>query len=474
MYYRSKGVSSDYFRKVGTVHLHIDGGGSENLIPKIEEIVIRLDKKGFPGKVNKIIKAVEGPQRRDRDYLHTYGSHTPGVSLQEQFEFFSTTGFGDRQKVEKDMIDSIREILNEFQNVHGIVVETERVIATIGEKNEWEDASPLLIASIDEEEVGYKRSYTAPIEIHHAFDLETGSQPPFEIDNILQDTTQRGIRVGGWFLFDRGDAWSYRSNLFAEYDDFKEIAQEYHVRLSEYLRTLERGFKIWTLVEQIIGIWKTGRIGSSKDDILSIPQLARWEMSNQEIRDFWVVAANFLGDKDPDFRNAMLHNLKRGVNYKYFLHSFSDVQRLRQLVKSLSEELREDISERIQPVLLWRTPELKQSGLFKEDYLIADPWSSKNAEGYKLRRDQRGNVQSGKKLLSNEIQLIVKRLTPLLKIELQGIRLPTFFGSREFAIMYTDLENASELRQQIEADMWESMLDGYDGIVANEVSKVGG
>ncbi|MCA1709909.1 MAG: hypothetical protein LC808_44160 [Actinobacteria bacterium] len=92
-------------------------------------------------------------------------------------------------------------------------------------------------------------------------------------------------------------------------------------------------------VEQVLGIWRRddelGRKGFK-----SVPDLARWEMACPE---FWVIAANFLGDKSPDVKNAMVQNLKRKVTYTYFVRSYADVFRLNMLRKELEDELCERI-----------------------------------------------------------------------------------------------------------------------------------
>ena len=56
-------------------------------------------------------------------------------------------------------------------------------------------------------------------------------------------------------------------------------------------------------------------------------------------RHFWVIAANFLGDRSPDVKRAMIQNLAQDVTYTYFLRSHADVLRLGLLTEQLERAL---------------------------------------------------------------------------------------------------------------------------------------
>jgi hypothetical protein len=264
----------------------MDAGSSTAVVSKVTQIVTFLQDRGFLGKLNEISKAASGPQRYDEDFRETYAIHTPGEGSQERFEIFSTTSFGERDEIGEDIIHALKHILRELSGTRGVIVEVERALATITEQGQWIATPNLLIPTIDDQKVGTLRSRTHPIEIHHALDvakLGTETEPPISIEEVLRAANELGVKFGGWFLFDKGSAWSYRSSAFTGYDDYKEEAQEYHFLLAKYLErrlaNAGREYKLWTLIEQILGIWNTGRRVSSREGVLSIAGLAEWEKS---------------------------------------------------------------------------------------------------------------------------------------------------------------------------------------------------
>jgi class 3 adenylate cyclase len=471
------------FSELGTIHLHIDGGMFAVELVKI--IVETLNREGFPSKLTPIVKAVPGPQRDDVG--ETYESHTPG-DRREELDYFSTT----RLTMDSSSREKLREVLESLSKEKGIVIEAEQVIGKGGEKISWSDnMSPDFFSS----SVGFKRAPTLPIEVHYACDIPKESAwrktPPLDLDSLLEVCSEVGIRVGGWFLFDDGgDVWAYRSNMFNE-REFKEKVQKQRDDLALYLNRLgeERGFKctVNALVERSLGVWKTplATVGHS----ITVQELARWEEDHPNLRKFWVIAPNFLGDIDQNFRRAMVRNFRRDVEYTYFLHSFADVQRLRHFAKSLSET--EDLSfifENITVVLLNRDlPEVyAMTSILHGEYFIANPplsgihqsvWS--NTQGYKLRRSRdKREIIGGRTMLSSEIENIVGKLRPLLENEIQGLRIPmdsedasSTFGR---AVIYTDLSGSTKLQEKLGDDTWAQVLLEYDYIVANEVSKLGG
>ena len=61
--------------------------------------------------------------------------------------------------------------------------------------------------------------------------------------------------LGGWFLFDKGEFWSYRSSEFVgrtgEYHYAATMGQK---RLSDHLEAYGHEYEMRTLVEQVLGI----------------------------------------------------------------------------------------------------------------------------------------------------------------------------------------------------------------------------
>ena len=80
--YRSPGIVRGYFRKLGGVHLHVDGGDNQQFILTL----LKEFEANFPGKLTAISESAAGPQRERLPRV--YASHTPGADEEEQFEYF--------------------------------------------------------------------------------------------------------------------------------------------------------------------------------------------------------------------------------------------------------------------------------------------------------------------------------------------------------------------------------------------------
>jgi hypothetical protein len=83
----SKVFPSGHFSNIDTIHVHVDGGTSRELVAAI---VDQLDNKRVDSKITYVTRYIAGPQRADLPQV--YRSHTPGTS-REQLQFFSTTLF---------------------------------------------------------------------------------------------------------------------------------------------------------------------------------------------------------------------------------------------------------------------------------------------------------------------------------------------------------------------------------------------
>lgn len=474
----SENLQPGDFRKLGTFHVHIDGDDQAH----IESLVGELGPN-FPSKVNRITgEPVPGPQRDDPDFDETYRYHTPGSLENEGFSVFSTTMLGAGSRLSLEAIDTLKHIITVVTRKTGPVVELERVVATIDECGVWTEVE--LISDPPDlwklsDECDYPRLSTLPIEIHHAIDItKKGSRPPL---NPTEDMP-KGPNIGGWFLFEKENSWAYRSNQFADWSDYEHYAKDGDTRLRKFLTELhDRGVEatLRTLVEQVLGIWRRDD-ELRRRDFKSVADLARWEMDCPE---FWVIAANFLGDKSPDVKNAMVQNLKRGVTYTYFVRSYADVFRLNMLRKELEDELcerirgglrreaaREIVSKQIRCVLIFGIDSsLKQ--LLKPDYFICPrETDDKAVEGYQLQRGAIG----GQKIDEDQVKNIIEGLSPLLHQKVEGFYLSVpqepwrqYDYTERYAIVCTDLDS-SEVTGGIRA--WQQVLALYDRIVAREGS----
>lgn len=246
--YRTEGVAPGAFRRLGTIHLHIDGAGRVDLVTSL---IKELEAAGCPGKLTAVGSSVPGPQRLE--HPETYASHTPVTGSEEQLEYFSTTSIANRPQA----LEVINRVLPRVEADECIVLELERIIATV-EKGCWVDTPVGAVSALYEHEVAYKRNPTLPFEIHHAFDVP-GDVPPLALDDLLEDTTRIGVRVGGWFTFIKDDdTWSYRSNAFVKTPDLRKHVMGEHDALDAYLKSRGlRKYRLWTIVEQVLGIWRT-------------------------------------------------------------------------------------------------------------------------------------------------------------------------------------------------------------------------
>ncbi len=474
----TQNLQPGYFRKLGTFHVHIDGDDQAHVDSLIGEL-----GPNFSSKVRRITgESVPGPQRDDPDFDETYRYHTPGSPKNENFSIFSTTMLGEDSKLSFEAINALKHIIDVVTRKTGSVVELERVVATIDEDGVWTEVElisdpPDLWKLSDECE--YPRLSTFPIEIHHAIDIpKKSSLPPLDLAKDMP----KGPNIGGWFLFEKENAWAYRSNQFADWSDYEHYAKDGDARLRKFLAELhERGVEatLRTLVEQVLGIWRRDDELRRKD-FKSVPDLARWEMTCPE---FWVIAANFLGDKSPDVKNAMVQNLKRRVTYTYFVRSYADVFRLNMLRRELEDELRkrmpgtllresarEVVSKQIRCVLLSNI-DSSVAQLLEPDYFICPrETDGRPAEGYQLQRGAIG----GQKIDEDQVNSIIEGLSPLLRQKVEGcyLSLPqepwrqSDYPER-YAIVCTDVDSSEVAGGNKE---WQRVLALYDRIVAREGS----
>jgi hypothetical protein len=253
--YRTPGLVHEFFSQAGSLHLHVDGGDDPHLAL---EIVLRLEREGCLGKVNKVKASVAGPQRALLP--ETYESHTPATAGVEQFEYFATAWLPSREKA----VEVLSQIIKSLQSRTGVVVEVERVIARVDTADEWIPMKANnAIAPIRSQEVGWEASATLPFEIHHGIDLPLDSS--LSLEDLLKDTTTLGLVVGGWFSFTRRGQLSYRSNAFSQAVGLKELVFKEHQILSDYLRGRGLSCRVRTVVEEVLGVWRIaqdGRVGA--------------------------------------------------------------------------------------------------------------------------------------------------------------------------------------------------------------------
>jgi DNA-binding winged helix-turn-helix (wHTH) protein len=484
------------FSKLDTVHVHVDGGSGE---APVSEIVARFVGEGRPSRMNSVMDFTDGPQREEDPA--TYASHTPGGIDDEKLEFFSTHLFGGFAETKR----GLHRLLSRLEETRseGMVVEAERIIGNLSDdSNEWSDTYinhyPVLCSG----DVGYTISKTKPIEIHYALDIprqgEWLNAPPLGLRDLTLLSSELGIRVGGWFLFDKREQnkWAYRSNMF-EREARREEIEEYRVKLRDKLIEVgsARGFtcEVRALVEQTIGIWNTPlKVFTGPRNVV---ELSEWERNYPDLKDFWVVTPNFLGDKEQYIRNAMLSNLRnRSVTYTYFLRSIADYNRLLSLAEGLQRQLPDyvNVYDRIRAVMIIKSASDARTveRLFEQGQgqgcFIANPVPHESRDddmdGYMLVRSSEdlGQISGGRVMKHEQLKGIVELLKPLLPSgrPLQGYSLPLNpLENREMSgttIVCVGLKSLPQLLNDVDEESVARLLREYDLLVSSEVSKLGG
>jgi hypothetical protein len=480
--YRSPDTPGGAFRVPGDIHVHIDGGSSgQAVFEKLSEVEGRVRKgpSRFPMKFNAIKSFTEGPQRKEREFVQTYRYHTPGVGERESFNTFSTMWLGCGTDLDPDAIDALKSILEELPRWPGAVVELERVIGVLKPGVGWEDADPTRIADPDAfDSVAlsiFPRLATSPIEIHHAIDFpkKGGTRDGAPILGVADLPTWENL--GGWFLFDKGHVWSYRSSEFVDRSgEYRVAAARGQKRLLESLQGIACNYELHTLAEQVLGIWRGGSEPSEEKS--TVPALGDWERSCPEGGHIWVIAPNFLGDRNPDVRRAMMRNLTQDVTYTYFLRRYADVLRLSRLANALELDLmkngktadgaRRVVSKRVRCLLLdsEHSGAERLKGLLDNDYFLCP--SHETMGGFRL--DSSGF--SGERVDADEYEHLVQTLEPLLNTTFNDLFLSTRASPSHRVVVCTDLEGTAVDQDQ---GSWRAMLSSYDHIVAGQVSMHG-
>lgn len=207
------------------------------------------------------------------------------------------------------------------------------------------------------------------------------------------------------------------------------------------------------------------------EDFKEPKELAKWEENYLELESFWVVAGNFLGDRN-EFYQAMVQNLWKGVEYTYFLRSHADLQRLRQLTKRLSSEV-PLAHKHINAILLKTNGLQSETGSSQGEYFIANP-HLEITEAYELVRWEDKQINGAMLIKSTEISRLTTELRNLIHPtnEVQGWSVPIRETQRQVAraVIYTDLKGSTTLQERLGDTKWECVLLEYDLIVAEQVS----
>jgi hypothetical protein len=348
-------------RRLGSIHLHIDGGAERKLVRSAMAV---HHARGYPTEQNSVIQFLPGRQRKLDPEM--YSLHTPGIE-QEELDYFSTTCLhpgpelpepAQWQKIKAATRDVLVQLddLETSANASGVVLELERVVGAVDEAGNIELVDSLRLRDIDAsamfdgQDLLFKPNYretwvagTPLYELHFSLDLGRSpddSMPPLTLQRVSEMSEQASLAVGGWFLFDDKRRWAYRSNGF-EPAITRELLTDCYQRFKDVLDkagiTRWPGYKLRLIAEEAVAVWKSPL--KKFPDVYTVSDLARWEANLHALKEFWVVAPNFLGDQDGRVFEAMHKQLRSGARYIYFLRSNADARRWISFRADLKERL---------------------------------------------------------------------------------------------------------------------------------------
>lgn len=245
--------------EIGSYHLHIDG--SEHI--NYDLVNTKLMSRDFKEvKEEKIRNSIPGPQRARKPEV--YEVHTPEEHNNENFKRLITAEKKDGSISDEDIF----ELSDLLSNYPGTVIEVEQIVGLMSKEGEW------IYDNLTNNFIEIPQSNTIGadcFEVHHQIDIPRKNKfsdiDPLSLEDLLQLSVKTGLNVGGWFLFDKDERWSYRSNSFLPLKTQEhEFLRQYHLfnkSIREYLepRSLEVSHRM--LVERIIRIWKISPIRTS-------------------------------------------------------------------------------------------------------------------------------------------------------------------------------------------------------------------
>ena len=245
--YRSPGLPTGVFNRLGTLHMHIDGAQDQELILRL---VQELERRGNPGKLDHVDCFIAGPQRKTLPEV--YQSHTPELGVEEALQFFSTSSLKSRE----DTLEIVNFVSDALGNTPGIIIEVEQPVMWLGPAGWKLLPESGYVPAIEAGEVRGAPSPSLEFEIHHGFDLpKTIWGPPVPLSRLGRYCEESGISFGGWFVFEKSSTWAYRSNSFSGRDSLCALAEREQQALNLFLKQEGLNCQFRTLVEKVLGIW---------------------------------------------------------------------------------------------------------------------------------------------------------------------------------------------------------------------------
>jgi hypothetical protein len=485
------GVANLSHGSVGSIHVHLDGARDREFFWNLKS---EHETAGFVSELNRVVEFHPGPQRRKESWRDVYATHTPGIK-DEALNHFLTTRLHDGPKLPTPgQWERIRSFtLDLLTGLHdgkvpGLVVELERVIAVIAaegaarfcERDQQQLSYQHIQQYLSQESLIFRptaqldRSLYRPLyELHFSVNIPKAPEwevhptpPPMDLATLSRETEH--LDVGGWFLFHDRKRWAYRSNGFTTSftpEQAQAKWQAMSVAVSRLGRARSFNFQLRLLVEESLGVWKSP-LTKFDDAVYTVKEMAKWEAAAAK-NEFWVVAANFLGDQDEDVQKAVVNNIDtKGVTYRYFLRSNADAVRW----SRYKDVLRRDhpaLRKKIDTKLLAYVVSLNVNPSFPEPCFIANPGSRTLQEGMSLKIDPfNGRIYGGELMSKEEIADTYNMLRPweLERRVMEWREVGAHPGEENMAVVY--------LRYSVEP--CHTSVEDFDRELAVEISKAKG
>ena len=118
--------------------------------------------------------------------------------------------------------------------------------------------------------------------------------------------------------------------------------------------------------------------------LLGINGLAEWERNYKGLEVLWIVAPNFLDDKDHRIREAVIQNIKKGVRYVYFIpeEETHTGRRFWALHREICAALPDMGGEEIEKQMISVKLEREEAGWITTNFIIANPHLNDQAVGF--------------------------------------------------------------------------------------------
>jgi hypothetical protein len=248
--YISQNLSTDFSDR--GFHIHIDAPEIEDAENKILRIVKSLEDRGNPGALYYVHSFIAGGQRKMLPKI--YESHTPVMNGEETLDSFSASVVKNRENA----IDVVNFMLTELRKSPGAIVELEQPVGLFNSKG-WDFliSKTDYVVPIQSSEVAFTPQPTFRFEIHHSFSVPKEEQPPISLEKLRNLLEEKNVMLGGLFIFEKETSWGYTSNSFTNDENFCQQVEEEQEVFRSFLKQENFEDTLETLVELIVGIWKS-------------------------------------------------------------------------------------------------------------------------------------------------------------------------------------------------------------------------